>query len=170
MIKNATSLKYSLPEELLALGSNTKGRFFIKSFRKSNAISKSKGLRRKLGSLYRAYYKVVFNYLLGIDIPDTTTIGFGFNVFHGQGLIISADTIIGNNVIVRQNTTIGNSFPGSKSPCIGNNVNIGAHVVIIGDINIGDNVIIAAGSVVIKDVPSNVMIAGNPAVIKKQLA
>lgn len=159
----------NLQEELKILGSNTKGKFFIKSFRKANAISKYSGLRRKLGSLYRAYYKVVFNYLFGIDIPDTTSLGFGFNVFHGQGLVISSDTVIGNNVTVRQNTTIGNSVPGSKSPRIGNNVNIGAHVVIIGDINVGDNVIIAAGSVVIKDVPSNVMIAGNPAVIKKEL-
>ncbi|RZL00898.1 MAG: serine acetyltransferase [Pedobacter sp.] len=166
MVENNTDLEH----ELRVIGSNTKGRFFIKSFRKAYAISKSSGLRKKLGSLYRAYYKIVFNYLLGIDIPDTTTIGFGFNVFHGQGLVISSDTVIGTNVTVRQNTTIGNSVPGSKSPRIGNNVDIGAHVVIIGDINVGDNVIIAAGSIVIKDVPSNVMIAGNPAIIKKEFA
>ncbi|WP_316771006.1 serine acetyltransferase [Pedobacter frigiditerrae] len=162
-------IEYLSSEELNTIGTNTKGRFFIKSFRKANAISKRSGLSKKIGNLYRAYYKIVFNYLLGIDIPDTTNIGFGFNVFHGQGLVISSDTIIGKNVTVRQNTTIGNSAPGSKSPRIGDNVNIGANVVIIGAITIGNNVVIAAGSVVIKDVPSNVMIAGNPAVVKKEL-
>lgn len=159
----------TLQKDLQVIGNNTKGKFFIKSFRKANAFSKAKGFRRKVGNLYRIYYKIIFNYILGIDIPDTTNIGYGFNVFHGQSLIINAESVIGNNVTIRHNTTIGNSSPGSKCPRIGNNVNIGANVVIIGDITIGDNVVIAAGSVVIKDVPANVMIAGNPAVLKKIL-
>lgn len=50
-------------------------------------------------------------------------------------------------------------------PIIGNNVTLGASVTIIGEIHIGDNVIIGAGSVVVKDVPNNVVIAGNPAKI-----
>ena len=147
------------------LGDNTKGKFFLKNFRlakKSNIFFAS--------IIFRTYYKIIFNYLLGIDIDVDATIGFAFNVYHGQGLVISKDTIIGDYVTVRQNTTIGNASPTSKSPTIGNNVNIGANCVVIGDIKIGDNVIVAAGSVVIRDVPSNVMIAGNPAVIKRHLS
>jgi len=48
------------------------------------------------------------------------------------------------------------------SPIIGNNVNIGSNSCIIGHVTIGDNVIIGAGSIVVKDVPSNVVVAGNP--------
>lgn len=117
----------------------------------------------------RAFYTIFIQWILGIDIPDTTTIGRGFNVFHGQGLIISNKTKIGDNVIVRQNTTIGNAKPNGGCPIIGNNVDIGANSVVIGEIVIGDNSIIAAGSVVIRDVPPNVVVAGNPAKIVKEL-
>lgn len=52
---------------------------------------------------------------------------------------------------------------------IGNNVSIGCNVCIIGSIRIGNNVKIGAGSVVIKDVPDNCVIAGNPAKVIKYL-
>jgi len=48
---------------------------------------------------------------------------------------------------------------------IGNNVYIGAAAIILPDVHIGDNTIIGAGSVVTKDIPSNVVCAGNPAKI-----
>ena len=48
-------------------------------------------------------------------------------------------------------------------------MNIGSNTCIIGGISIGDNVVIGAGSVVVKDVPSNVVIAGNPARIIRHL-
>ena len=44
-------------------------------------------------------------------------------------------------------------------------MNIGSNSCIIGHVTIGDNVIIGAGSIVVKDVPSNVVVAGNPAKI-----
>ena len=50
-----------------------------------------------------------------------------------------------------------------RQPIIGNTVNLGANVVIIGNIHIGDNVIVGAGSVVVKDIPDNCIVAGNPA-------
>ncbi len=46
---------------------------------------------------------------------------------------------------------------------IGNNVFIGAGSIILPGVTIGDNVIVGAGSVVTKDIPSNVIVAGNPA-------
>lgn len=53
--------------------------------------------------------------------------------------------------------------------CIGDNVWIGARSVILPGVKIGNNVVIAAGSVVIRDVPDNVVVAGVPAIIKKQI-
>ena len=101
----------------------------------------------------------------GIHISPKTSIGENLLIWHGTGLIVNENTIIGDNVVLRHNTTIGNSHSGGPSPRIGNNVNVGANVVIIGDITIGDNSVIGAGSVVVKDVPKDVVVAGNPAKI-----
>lgn len=112
-------------------------------------------------------YRLMFNWLLGIDISEHTTIGKNFVLWHGVGTIVHPKTLIGTNVTMRHNTTIGNAKSGGGAPVIGNNVNIGANVVIIGEITIGNNVTIGAGSVVTKSVPSDVLVVGNPARIVK---
>lgn len=52
---------------------------------------------------------------------------------------------------------------------IGNNVWIGGRAVICPGVTIGDNVVVGAGAVVVKDVPPNVLIGGNPAKIIRKL-
>ena len=52
---------------------------------------------------------------------------------------------------------------------IGDNVWIGANATILPGVTIGSMSVVAAGAVVTKDVPSGVLVAGNPAVIKKEL-
>ncbi len=148
------------------MASNMKGSIFIFFFRLSKFFVKNSFLKI-IGFPIRILYKVLFQWVLGIDIPDQTEIGKGFVVYHGQGLIINSSTIIGENVIVRQNTTIGSSKPGGGAPIIKNNVNIGANSVVIGEIVIGENSTIGAGSVVIRDVPENSTVAGNPAKVIK---
>lgn len=97
-------------------------------------------------------------------------IGGGVYPAHPFSTILNAKSI-GENCSFRQCTTLGNKRDGeyTNGPTIGNNVNIGANVCIIGDIIVGDNVTIGAGAVVVKDVPDNVIIAGNPAKIIKYL-
>jgi len=121
---------------------------------------------------YFMFYRFFVEWHLGIELPRKLTIGKGLSLYHGQALVVNKSTIIGSNCVLRNSTTIGHKklSDGTFSACprIGNNVDIGANVCIIGGITIGDNVIIGAGSVVVKDVPSDCVVVGNPARVVEQ--
>ena len=141
---------------------NTKGRMITLFFRIASYSSRNRFLRI-IFFPYRVWYKLFVEWMMTVELPSRLQIGKGFQVFHGQALVINDQVRIGENVTVRHSTTMGNKAAGSGYPVIGNNVNIGSNVCILGDITIGDNVIIGAGSIVVKSVPSGVIVAGNPA-------
>ena len=85
-------------------------------------------------------------------------------VIHHGNIVISKDSILGDNIVLHGNNCIGNNGQNKKSPKIGNNVNIGWGTAIIGDVEIADNITIGANSVVTKSfLTPNITIAGNPA-------
>ena len=87
----------------------------------------------------------------------------------GLGIVIHEQAEIGDCCIISHNVTIAGASKKerNKLPRIGNSVRIGAAAVILGDVDIGDEVIIAASAVVIRDVPSQSIVAGNPAKVIK---
>ena len=108
----------------------------------------------------------------GIEIHPAAKIGSNFFMDHGLGIVIGETAEIGENVTIYQAVTLGGIMPSVESelqrnqkrhPTIGNNVIIGSGAQILGPINIGDNARIGANSVVSKDVPSDVTVAGVPA-------
>ncbi|MEP5253969.1 MAG: hypothetical protein ABJQ39_02840 [Winogradskyella arenosi] len=100
-------------------------------------------------------------------IFKSTNIEGGFVPYHPFASVINAKSI-GENFEFRNGLTIGNkNNDNCLLPIIGHNVTVGANVCIIGAITIGDHVVIGAGSVVVKNIPSNVVVAGNPAKIIK---
>jgi putative colanic acid biosynthesis acetyltransferase WcaB len=152
---------------------SSKSRLVLLLFRIAQLSGNLSSFLYPISIAYRLIYIFIVDWLLGIDIPWDTQIGKNIKLIHGQSIVVNHEAIIGDNCILRTCTTIGNkkltdgSY--SNSPKIGNNVDIGANVVIIGEIIISDNVVIGAGSVVVKDVPPNTIVAGNPAkVIKMQ--
>jgi len=147
---------------------NTKGLFIVLFFRLSHFFSSNRFLR-VVGFPVRFLYRLIVIWGLGCDIPDTTKIGRGLRVFHGQGLVVNREAKLGDFVVLRQNTTIGNAKANGPSPEIHNNVDVGANSVVIGNVVIGSGSFIGAGSVVLKSFPKNVLVAGNPAIFKKSL-
>jgi serine acetyltransferase len=145
---------------------NTKGKIFSTFFRIANLPS-GNILARMILLPFRIFYKVVFEWILGVEIPFQAKIGAGLAVYHLPAIVIHRNVVIGKNCVLRQSTTIGNKTDNGRCPVIGNNVNIGASVCILGDVVIGDNVVIGAGSVVVKSIPSNSIVVGNPARIIK---
>lgn len=106
----------------------------------------------------------------GIEIHPGATIGEGFFIDHGTGVIIGETTIIGDNVTLYQGVTLGGTGKetGKRHPTLEDNVMVSAGAKVIGSFTVGKNSKIGAGSVVIEEVPPNCTVVGVPGHIVKQ--
>ncbi len=100
----------------------------------------------------------------GIEIHPGATIGEGFFIDHGMGIVIGETAEIGNNVTLYHGVTLGGTSwnKGKRHPTLEDNVIVGANAAILGNIRIGQNSKVGSGSVVNKEVPPNSTVVGNP--------
>lgn len=155
-----------LRSDLAANRANPKGRLVTVAFRLTHAL-RGTG-RAPLWSLPAvALYRLVVDWVLGVEIPPSTQVGPGLCVWHGTGLVLHKKVVLGSGVTLRHGVTIGVLGDGrdesAGAPVLGDRVDVGAGAIVLGPITIGDDVSIGAGSVVLRDVPDGATAVGNPA-------
>ena len=113
-------------------------------------------------------------FITGIEIHPGATIGAGFFIDHGMGVVIGETAIIGENVTLYHDVTLGGVSPAEDShgqrcvkrhPTLEDNVIIGSGAQILGPITIGKCARVGANAVAIKDVPARATVVGIPAKI-----
>lgn len=102
----------------------------------------------------------------GLDIHPAAIIGQGIMIDHATSVVIGETAVVGDNVSMLHSVTLGGTGKTGiqRHPKIGDGVLIGAGAKVLGNITIGEEARIAAGSVVLKDVPAHCTVAGIPAV------
>jgi len=104
-------------------------------------------------------------WITGIEIHPGARLGRRLTIDHGMGVVIGETAEVGDDVLLYQGVTLGNARfqRGKRHPTVGNNVVIGAGAKVLGPITVGDGARVAAGAVVINDVPPHTTAAGVPA-------
>lgn len=136
----------------------------LKAHRRANALYKKGHVVLARWLSQRARHKT------GIEIHPGAEIGRRVFIDHGDGVVIGETTIIGDDVTIYQGVTLGGTGKdeGKRHPTIEDGVTIGAGAKVLGPITIGHHSKVGAGSIVLKDVPPNCTVVGNPGRIVKK--
>ena len=140
----------------------------LKPSDRKKQINVMKKILGKTGDVFRIEQPFMCDYGYNIEV------GENFYANHNLVILDANKVIFGDNVFVAPNCSFYTSghpldyetrnkgLEYAKPIKIGSNVWIGGNVVVLPGVTIGDNVVIGAGSVVTKDIPSNVVAVGNP--------
>ena len=114
---------------------------------------------------FALYLQSLSSRILQVDIHPAARIGKGVMLDHATGIVIGETAVIGDNCSLLHGVTLGGTGNerGDRHPKIGSGVMMGSGAKILGNIKVGDCVRVAAGSVVLQDVPPRRTVAGVPA-------
>lgn len=115
-----------------------------------------RGLARFLSQITR--------WFTGVEIHPGATIGDGFFIDHGMGVVIGETAVIGSDVTLYQGVTLGGTGKetGKRHPTLEDCVVVGVGAAVLGNITIGRGSKVGGGAVVIDDVPPNSTVVGIP--------
>ena len=100
----------------------------------------------------------------GIEIHPGAVIGDGLFIDHGNGVVIGETTVIGNNVTIYQGVTLGGTGKdvGKRHPTLEDDVVVGSGAKVLGPFTVGRGSKVGAGAIVLKEVPPDCTVVGNP--------
>ncbi|CAM4251780.1 serine O-acetyltransferase [Paenibacillus alkaliterrae] len=112
----------------------------------------------------------VSRFMTGIEIHPGARIGDRLFIDHGMGVVIGETCEIGDDVVIYQGVTLGGTGKekGKRHPTIGNNVVIGSGAKVLGSFSVGDYSNIGSNAVVLREVPMNCTVVGNPGRVVKR--
>jgi serine O-acetyltransferase len=116
--------------------------------------------------------KIANRLIFSVVLPPSAQLGKGVLLgYHGLGIVVHANAVIGDRVRISPNVVIGGKGGGVQGvPVIEDDVTIGAGACILGAVVVGRGVIVGANSVVVADVPAGAVVVGAPARIVKMQA
>lgn len=111
------------------------------------------------------FFQMRISETFGVDIHPAAKIGKGIMIDHAHSIVIGETAVVGDNVSLLHSVTLGGTGKEDEDrhPKIGDGVLIGAGAHVLGNIKIGHCSRVAAGSVVLRDVPPKSTVAGVPA-------
>lgn len=163
---SARSLVAEVRQDWDANAGRRKSQVVLALYRLAAACVRGRGLPGPLGTVYVGVYKVLTNWILGVELPPEVTAGAPLRLFHPHAIVLHPDTRLGDRCTIRQCTTLGNverADGPTAAPVLGDDVELGAGALVIGPRTIGDGAVVGAGAVVVDDVPPGVVVVGNPA-------
>jgi serine O-acetyltransferase len=134
-------------------------------------------MHRRANWCFRHNFKFLARYIsqaavkkTGIEIHPGATLGRRVFIDHGTGVVIGETAVVGDDAIIYQGVTLGGTGKdtGKRHPTIGNGVMIGAGAKVLGPFTVGDNARIAAGAVVLHELPPESTAVGVPARVVKR--
>lgn len=116
---------------------------------------------------FALYLQSLISETFGVDIHPAAKIACGILLDHATGFVAGETAVIENDVSILHEVTLGGTGKerGDRHPKVRSGVLLGAGAKILGNVEIGAGAKVGAGSVVLKDVPPHVSVAGVPAKI-----
>ena len=140
---------------------------FFKGFQAIQAYRVAHWLWKKGRKDLARFFQMRCSEVFGVDIHPAARIGKGIMIDHAHSIVIGETAVVGDNVSMLHSVTLGGTGKEEEDrhPKIGNGVLIGAGAKVLGNIKVGRCSRIAAGSVVLQEVPPCKTVAGVPAKI-----
>lgn len=151
----------------LRVNNGFKSKYVVVSFRLASVYKRNGLFFKVIFFPFFIHYKLVVDFLFGVEIPADSIIGWGFKLSHPKCITIHPKCVIGSNVHIRHGVTIGNKKTGvDEAPVIGDNVEFGCFSSVFGNVNIGAGSSVGAYSFVVNDLPEKSVVRASSSIRK----